>query len=201
MVADFETSNPMPPENWAQALNRLLPRDIRVRKSSRATLGFNSRFYARARIYEYRVSEEASVEPWKSRYVYEAGRKLDVPKMVEAVQAIVGRHDFRAFGEELEGLENAVREVASATVRRVRGEIRIRIEATAFIRGMMRRIAGGLVEVGRGKRSVEEFERLLDPEQRETVKWPVVLPAKGLTLIGVKYGRRMRDLREETQSA
>jgi tRNA pseudouridine38-40 synthase len=89
-----------------------------------------------------------------------------------------------------------VREVKKISVTRVGDEIRLGIEATAFIRGMMRRIAGGLLEVGCGKRTIEDFRVLTDPARRDEVKWPVVLPARGLTLVKAKYGRTLRDYRD-----
>ena len=195
-VADFATENGMPGENWALALNRQLDGDVRILRSGKTFFEFHSRFYARSRTYEYRVAESYKVEPSRARFVYEDGRRMDLHKAHEALQAILGRNDFRAFGEDLQDVENAVREVKRAAIRRVRDEVRMRIEATAFIRGMMRRIAGGLFEVGVGKRSAEDFKALLDLKKREDLKWPVVLPAKGLTLVGVKYGR-YRDLREQ----
>jgi tRNA pseudouridine38-40 synthase len=117
--------------------------------------------------------------------------------MRRCLSRLVGRHDFRAFGEELGDLKNAVRVVNRAWLSTVNDELRISVEATAFIRGMMRRIAGGLFEVGLGKRSERDFAILLNPRLRESVKWPVVLPARGLALISVHYGRELRDIRAE----
>lgn len=198
-VADFETENAMPGENWAVAINRQLADDVRIVRSAKCSPEFHSRFFARSRIYEYRIMESYKAEPMKSRFVYEDGRRLDLSKIREAVSAIVGKHDFRAFGEDLRGVNNAVREVRNAAAEKVGNELRIRIEATAFIRGMMRRISGGLFEIGIGKRSVEEFVALLNAEVRDELKWPVVLPAKGLTLVAVKYGK-LRDIRLENNS-
>jgi len=64
-------------------------------------------------------------------------------------------------------------------------------------------MAGALLEVGRGARPVEEVSKLLMKEGQETLKWPVVLPAKGLCLMRVRYGRyprdsRLRDLRNDS---
>jgi tRNA pseudouridine38-40 synthase len=194
-VADFLTENPMPPQNWLVALNRQLDGDARVLKCELVSSEFHSRFYARSRVYEYRIVESEKVDPRRARYVCETWRRLDAQAMQSAVKHVLGRHDFRAFGEELGNMENAVREVIAATVERFRDEIRFTIEATAFIRGMVRRIAGGLFEVGYGRRSVDEFEALLDLARRDEIDWPIVLPAKGLTLLKVKYGKELRDLR------
>ncbi|MCH8274593.1 MAG: tRNA pseudouridine(38-40) synthase TruA [Armatimonadetes bacterium] len=195
-VADFLTPNPMPPAKWELVLNRVLPPDTRIARASRVPLRFHSRFFARSRVYEYRISERARVEPTRSRYVYECGTRLDTDPMEEAAASLPGEHDFRAFSEKLDALENATRRVLRASVRRARDEVRILLEASAFVRGMARRIAGGLFEVGRGKRSVSEFRRLLVRHERDGVRWPVVLPAKGLTLLKVRYGVSHRDVRE-----
>ncbi|MGI8924517.1 MAG: tRNA pseudouridine(38-40) synthase TruA [Fimbriimonadales bacterium] len=195
-VADFASANPMPTENWKLAINRQAGPAIRILDAVEVSKDFHSRFYARSRVYEYRIAESEHVDPRRARFVYGTFRKLDVEKMRKAAAALVGRNDFRAFGEELDGVENTLRDVKAISVRRMRDEVRIRIEATAFLRGMVRRIAGGLMEVGYGKRSLRDFGALLDPAKRGSIKWPVVLPAKGLTLLKVKYGRQLRDLRK-----
>lgn len=196
MVADFQTNNPMPTEKWAFVLNRILPLDIRVVASSEVRMDFHSRFFARSREYFYRIALSDKVDPFRARFVYDTWRPLELKPMQEAAAGLKGHHDFRAFGEELEGLENAVREVKNISVTQSGDEIRLRIEATAFIRGMMRRIAGGLLEVGCGRRTIEDFRVLTDPAKRDEVKWPVVLPARGLVLVKARYGRRLRDYRE-----
>jgi tRNA pseudouridine38-40 synthase len=196
MVADFSTENPIDPEKWAFVINRLLPDDIRVRRSTVAPMEFHSRFFARSREYEYRIAVTDKPEPFRARFVYGTWRKLDLEPMQTAASFLRGNNDFRAFGEELVDLKNAMREVKKIGVTQVGDEIRLKVEATAFIRGMMRRIAGGLLEVGCGKRTIEDFRILTDPKRRDEVKWPVVLPAKGLTLMRAKYGRTLRDYRE-----
>lgn len=196
MVADFTTENPMPSEKWAFVINRLLPDDIRVKVSSDAPMEFHSRFFARSREYVYRIALTDKPEPFRARYVYGTWRKLRLAPLQKAASNLEGNHDFRAFGEELQDLKNAVREIKRIDVKQIGDEIRLTVEATAFIRGMMRRIAGGLLEVGCGKRTIEDFRILIDPTRRDEVKWPVVLPAKGLTLVKAKYGRTLRDYRD-----
>lgn len=116
--------------------------------------------------------------------------------MVIAGQSLVGDHDFRAFTEELDDhVENTRRIIYSLSVRFVRDEVWVDVVGTAFLRGMMRRIAGALFEVGRGYRPVEEVSRLLRDEERDQIQWPVVLPAKGLCLMRVRYDRKLRDIR------
>lgn len=194
-VADFASNLPIEPSKWAQIINRVAPIDLRVSKSSLVHGDFHSRFFARSRTYRYTISELDKVDPMKSRYVYEGGRQLDLAKMRSAARHLIGEHDFRAFGEELENVENAVRSVLVAEIIRKGTELHIMLEANAFIRGMVRRISGGLFEVGRGHRSEGSMVRLLDTSARESEQLPVVLPARGLTLMRVQYGKRLRDLR------
>lgn len=195
--ADFEAENPMPAARWAKALNDRLPLDVRILRSRSVPPEFHSRFFARSRTYLYRISEENKVSPFEARFVHASGREIDEKVMSDAAQRLVGQHDFLAFGEELPENCNTVREVYSCSVTRRGREIRIIIRANAFIRGMVRRIAGGLFEVGIGRRSREDFVSLLNIERRTDIPWPVVLPARGLTLLKVDYGRPYRDLRHE----
>lgn len=192
--ADFLTAVPIPADKWSSVMNRQLPLDVRILKSDLVSESFNSRFCARSRQYVYRLSVLDKIDPFRSRYVHAVGKHLDMDVMDVACKLLVGTHDFRGFGEQLNGVLNTVRTVLNAHVVVVRDEVRVRIEATAFIRGMMRRIAGGLFEVGVGRRTLESFKSVLDLCGDEVVL-PEVLPARGLTLERIRYGRKIRDLR------
>lgn len=194
-VCHFDTPNPMPPHKWAPVLNRLLPPDLAVRESSAASPDFHSRFCALDRHYRYRILLGAR-DPHRARYVHEYGKPLDPERMRQAADRLLGNHDFLAFTEELEpSVENTRRTLYRFEVSQTRDEVWVDVVGTAFLRGMMRRMAGALLEVGRGRRPVEEVSRLLDPKERNNLQWPVVLPARGLCLMRVRYGRHPRDNR------
>jgi len=194
-VCHFDTRRPIPPEKWAGILNRVLPEDLSVYASSVVADDFHSRFAARDRHYCYRILT-GQPDPHRARFAHRYGRPLDVPLMQQAAQILLGEHDFRAFTEELDPyVENTRRTMIRFDVRQVRDEVWVDVVGTAFLRGMMRRMAGALLEVGRGYRPVEEVSRLLDIEERSGMQWPVVLPAKGLCLMRVRYGRHPRDNR------
>jgi tRNA pseudouridine38-40 synthase len=117
--------------------------------------------------------------------------------MQEAAKLLAGEHDFRAFTEELDPTtENTVRKLRSVEVYESEGEVWIEVVGTAFLRGMMRRMAGALLEVGDGKRDVCEIGALIE-SRGEAMHLPVVLPAKGLTLIRVRYNDPPRDCRRK----
>ena len=193
-VCHFDTGVAIEPNKWARILNRVLAPDIAIVSSKLVLDSFHSRFSAQDRFYRYRIAS-AERDPMRARFVHVYGRSLDVGLMQEAASALVGDHDFEAFTEELDPhVENTRRTLFSVGVRKVRDEVWVDVVGTAFLRGMMRRMAGVLLEVGRGYRPVEEVSRLLS-EERNSLTWPVVLPANGLCLMRVRYGRHPIDNR------
>ena len=200
-VCHFDTGVGIPPEKWAQVLTRRLPNDLVVMGSAAASDDFSARFMARDRFYRYRIGTGPR-DPFRSRYVHTFGRALNVDAMQRAANHLLGRHDFLAFTEELEPtVTNTVRELYSFKVSQRRDEVWVDVVGTAFLRGMMRRMAGALLQVGRGSRPVEEVSKLLTKEGQETLEWPVVLPARGLCLMRVRYGRTPVDHRLRNDSA
>lgn len=198
-VAHFDAAWAAEAAKMPRILNNLLPPSIAVQKVEVVKQDFHARFSALSRSYRFRIRKTPR-DPELSRYVYDTWRTLDVEAMSEAAQVLVGCHDFLGFSEEVDANANSIRELFQIQVRRVAAEVWIDVEGNAFMRGMMRRISGGLYEVGRGKRPVTDFEKLLDPSEREKLIWPIVLPAKGLCLMNIKYGRHPRDFRERYQT-
>jgi tRNA pseudouridine38-40 synthase len=194
-VCHFDTHVSIPPPKWASILNRVLPSDVAVQASKVEAQTFHSRFSALDRYYRYRILTVPR-DPHRARFTHAYGRPLDVAKMQAGAHALLGEHDFLAFTEELDpSVENTRRTLYRFDVSQVRDEVWVDVVGTAFLRGMMRRMSGALLEVGRGHRPVEEVSRLLDAEERNRLQWPVVLPARGLCLMKVRYGRHTRDNR------
>jgi len=199
-VCHFDCDVNIPPAKWSRVLNKVLEPDIAVVSSKEVPNTFHSRFSAMDRFYRYRILTDVR-DPLRSRFVHEYGRELNVPLMQQAALALLGDHDFKAFTEELDPhVENTRRQLFSFDVRQSRDEVWVDVVGTAFLRGMMRRMAGALLEVGRGYRSVEEVGKLLT-EERNQLQWPVVLPAKGLCLMRVRYGRHPKDNRSTDSRA
>jgi tRNA pseudouridine38-40 synthase len=190
-VCHFDTSLPIPTSKWPSILNKVLPEDLVVISAEEVSEVFHARFSAEDRFYRYRIRQGAR-DPFAGRYAHQHERDLDISLMKEAGAMLVGTHDFRAFTEELDpGTENTVRtmrsvEVYSAPSEDAASEIWLDIVGTAFLRGMMRRMAGALLEVGAGRRKLDSVRELLS-DQRDQLHWPVVLPAKGLCLMSIRY--------------
>lgn len=194
-VCHFDTTNPMPPEKWRRAINDRLPHDLVVVESKAVEPDFHSRFWADRRWYRYRI-QLGNRDPHRARFCCQWPKPLDAELMHEAAQKLAGEHDFYAFSQDLEGCENTVRTLFSLEVKARKDEVWIDVVGTAFVRGMMRRISGSLWEIGRGQRPSSDLDRLLRDPEDERLQWPTVLPAKGLTLMKVFYGRHPRDSRE-----
>lgn len=124
--------------------------------------------------------------------------------MNQSVQDAVGKHDFQRFSQKLDRRVNTVREIFSAEVRKVRDEIWLDVVGSAFVKGMMRRIAGALYEIGRGKEDPLYVKELLTAGKNRKMQLPPVLPANGLTLMRIRYGRhpseRARKRNTDTES-
>jgi tRNA pseudouridine38-40 synthase len=194
--AHFDTVNPMPAETWRLVLNKVLPEDCRIVRSAKVGDEFHARFSATSRVYRYRFLLN-ELDPFRRRYAHAYWKELDVESMRRAAQNLIGEHDFRGFTEEIgSDVLNTNRTLDQVEVAAIEDEVHLTIQGTAFLRGMMRRMAGMLFEIGRGHRPVEDCARLLT-EHRDRMQWPVVLPAKGLTLLEVRYDVPGYDARKQ----
>ncbi len=198
-VCHFDSGKAIPGAKWAQAMNRVLPRDVRIRGSRLVSAQFHSRFWARDRHYRYSFYAGRQ-DPRRERFELWLNRAPSLATMRSAAALLAGNHDFKAFTEELgQEVENTKRTLFRTSVWKNRSGWHFDVVGTAFLKGMMRRMAGAIVEVGLGKRPVSDLGALLDPARRDALTWPVVLPAKGLTLMKVRYGPHPRDVRDSCE--
>jgi tRNA pseudouridine38-40 synthase len=192
----FDQEGTMPAGNWVRALGDRLPPDVAAVHATGVPGSFHARFSARSRTYRYRIATGPR-DPFRDRTAWWHGRPLDCEAMREAAKALVGSHDFRAFSQDLPPETNFVRHVEAVEVSEARRWVDVTVTASAFLRGMMRRIAGALWQVGRGHWPGERAGELLGPLAGEVDAWPPVAPAHGLTLMRVHYGRWPRDWRSD----
>ncbi len=197
-VCHFDSLNPMPVERWVPVINRCLPHDISVRKSTIVPDDFHSRYSAKDRTYRYRVRVQDR-KAIQSRFAHDVEYALNLLNILKGATILEGQNDFFAFSEQLPESVNATRTISKFKVTQHGSELWFDVTADAFMRGMMRRMAGVLIEVGLNKRPVEDIIQLLNPATRSRLKFPVVLPAKGLCLMKIRYGRHPKDFRKRTK--
>jgi len=188
------------------SLNALTPPGIAVLRIAPAVKGFDARKDATGRVYRYYVWTGPVPSPFWSRYCWHVPGRLDLDKLHSAAAATAGRHDFTAFTptetehvffdrlvtrcawRRATGLPGAPPAAAGGGAREgyVPGMLYLEIEAEAFLRHMVRTLVGTMVEVAQGKRTPDDFDRLLRGAEREEAG--PTAPAHGLFLWDVKYG-------------
>jgi tRNA pseudouridine38-40 synthase len=166
----------IPARGLILGVNDLLPHDIRVTAAEDVGDDFHCRFAAKAKTYRYRIWNAPIADVFTFATHAHVAQALDAARMHEAAQALVGEHDFRAFTVASPEVKTTVRTIASIDVGREGDVIVISVTADGFLRTMVRRIAGTLIEVGRGTLAAVSFGE---------ARWTA--PAKGLVLWDVRY--------------
>ncbi|HKR65632.1 MAG TPA: tRNA pseudouridine(38-40) synthase TruA [Thermoanaerobaculia bacterium] len=167
----------IPSRGLILGLNQLLPPDVRIVDAQTVSDEFHARFDAKSKTYEYRIWNASVADVFASETHAHVAQELDVAQMHDAAQTLTGTHDFKVFTVADPEVESTVRTIGTISVIRDGSAIRIRVTADGFLRSMVRRIAGSLIEVGRGK---------LDATKLFTeARWTA--PAKGLVLCAVHY--------------
>jgi tRNA pseudouridine38-40 synthase len=184
-VANFFSADIYDPHRIRRALNALTPDDIAIREVEIVADSFDARRDGRSRVYEYHILNRPTESPFYRHRAWHLHDSLDLEAMRGAIPCLLGEHDFSSFQAAACDAEHAVRNVYR-TVLENHGELLVyTIEATAFLRHMVRNIVGTLVEVGRAARSAESFDQLL--AARDRTKAGPTAPPHGLFLVEVKY--------------
>lgn len=166
-------------------LSRLLPEDVRVLDVVRAPAGFDARFSALRRHYEYRLTTAPfGVLPREARFVTPWPRPLDVDAMRVASRELQGLNDFAAFCRAREGA-TTIRNLQRLDWMRDGDSIVGYVAADAFCWSMVRSLVGALLAVGEGRREPRWCAELLTSTRRSSDF--ATAPARGLTLVGVDY--------------
>jgi tRNA pseudouridine38-40 synthase len=168
------------------ALNSLLPPDIRVLESSPAADGFDARRDALSRTYRYRVLGRAVASPFERAYAFHVPRAIDPMALDTCASALCGTHDFTAFTPTETDHVRFQRDVFRAEwVRESEHVLAFWIEADTFMRHMVRVLVGTMRAVARGRNDPDWFRGLLDGAPRSAAA--ETAPAHGLYLEAVKY--------------
>lgn len=201
-VASFHTNSNIPASNWAAALQTCLPPDIQVLDAAEVPPEFHATFSARRKRYRYVIHNGPVPLPFLQNYVYHIRRILDVEAMNKAAQSLLGTHDFRSFETDWPNKATSVRTVFELTVQRTAGwpvwappagvnphrtgtYVTLDIVADGFLYNMVRSITGTLINVGRGRWTANDVQRIL--EARDRTAAGSTAPASGLYLVEVEY--------------
>ena len=160
--------------------------DVVVTHVEHAPAGFDARFSAVWRRYEYRVADaSARHDPLERRRTVSIPRNLDIGAMDAASRALCGLHDFAAYCKPRDEATTIRTLQQYQWARRDDGVLVASLQADAFCHSMVRALVGAAVAVGAGRLDVDDPAALLDAAERTSAF--TVMPAKGLTLMEVGY--------------
>lgn len=172
--------------------NHYLPPSIAVQDAVQVPDEFDARHSASGKLYRYQIWTGVAASPLHRRTHWHVSRPLELGAMREAAQLLTGRHDFRAFRAADCERQTTVRLMRRIEVLQPAGAaepvLHVEVDGTAFLKNMVRILVGTLVQVGKGKMSLEHVQRLLTSGDR-TQAGPTA-PAHGLILVRVHYGPR-----------
>lgn len=184
-VASLSLRSRIPATGFLRGMNSLLPADVAIVDSADAPDTFDARFSARGKIYRYRIWNHFVRSPLHARTSWHCRRPLDLQRMRQAAAVLCGEHDFRGFRASDCDRKNTVRVIRRFDLMKQGALIEIDVEATAFLKNMVRILVGTLADVGRGKREIPDVLRALETGDRAA--GGVTAPAAGLTLAHVIY--------------
>jgi tRNA pseudouridine38-40 synthase len=172
-------------ERLRTALNALLPADLRVLETAEADPGFDARRQARWKAYLYLVEQAPILSPLRRRYVTHERRGLDLEAMRQAAGRLVGVHDFASYCAGEPPGKPTVRELRGVTIEARGTLLQLRFVGNSFLRCMVRRIVGTLLQIGRGQLEPAAVERILSARDRGAAG--PTAAAGGLYLVRVYY--------------
>lgn len=186
-VASFTTDKAISPYGFRRGLNSKLPPSIAVVDVAEAPPGFHARFWSRGKRYRYTVLTRRDRSPLLHGKCWHEPGALDLDAMRAAAAHLVGEHDFTAFRAAGCTAQHAIRSIRAVdVVAAADGVVEIEVEGNAFLRNMVRILAGTLVEVGAGRRTPADVAAAL--ASRDRTRAGITAPPGGLCLLWVAHG-------------
>ncbi|OGV28932.1 MAG: tRNA pseudouridine(38-40) synthase TruA [Legionellales bacterium RIFCSPHIGHO2_12_FULL_35_11] len=192
-VIHFDSENHRSIRAWVYGVNSALPKDICVKWGKEISDEFHARFSAISRKYRY-IIHNSAVRPalLRSNITWQY-RQLDAHLMHEAAQCLRGEHDFTSYRSVECQAKTPMRNISEISVKRIDDLILIDIKANAFLHHMVRNIAGVLIAIGSGKKTVNWSNEVLLSKNRKL--GAETAPPYGLYLMGVTYPKEF-DIKE-----
>ena len=181
----FDYDGTIPVKNFVNALNSVLPEDLRVKKAQKVKSDFSARYSAKTKTYLYRCYLDKIENPLLSRYVHTIKYEIDVSKVKECASVLVGEHDFKCFLASGSSVKNTVRTICEIKVKKSGKHLDFYVTGNGFLYNMVRTLVGTLLEAGYKKIDKQKILELLKTGDRNLCG--KTMPAKALRLIKVEY--------------
>lgn len=188
-VAHFDFPFDIPEKSMVRALNSQLPLDIVVKQAEIVPKTFHARYNAHHKHYRYRVSQGEFVNPFKRNYTAHYKYPVNVERMNQAAQDLVGEHDFTSFVASGSQAKSNVRMIYEAHVHYDDHDHEIIFDfvGNGFLYNQVRIMVALLLEIGNGQRPVDDVKRVIAARDRQQAR--MTAPASGLYLVDVSYDK------------
>ena len=171
-------------ETFLSVLNEKLPEDVRVLQMELVKNGFHARYSARGKCYEYVIDTAEKADVFARKYTFHYPQKLDLQKMRQAADYLLGTHDFAGFTDRVDD-KSTVRRIDEIKITADGTKIHISYRGSGFMYHMVRILTGTLLEAGTGARTPESVKEVLESGVRSESGF--LAPASGLCLMEVCY--------------
>jgi tRNA pseudouridine38-40 synthase len=190
-VANFTAETRMTTAEMQRALNAYLPEDVSISKVTLAPAEFHAQYSAKKKCYRYTILNRTCPSPLLRTRVLYHPYKINLKRMKEEANTLIGEHDFRCFmasdPAQRDTIKNkdTVRNIYKITIHKIDDIITIDITANGFLYKMVRNIIGTLISISDGRRPKGSMKNILKSKDRTTAG--ETAPAHGLCLISVDY--------------
>ncbi len=172
------------PWGFVRGINTMLPDDVRITAAEIVPDDFHARYHSRGKTYVYRIWNSDVLDVFTAPTHGQVKDPLDEQLMQDAADQFIGEHDYRAFTVATPAVKSTIRTIREIQVTRTGPAIEVLVRGDGFLRYMVRRIVGLLIEIGAGRLPASSAASFLGPEPGD-VRWTA--PARGLTLERVEY--------------
>ncbi|MGX8835512.1 tRNA pseudouridine(38-40) synthase TruA [Amedibacillus sp. YH-ame6] len=181
----FDAVKELDGDHWRQAINSLLPKDIRIQQIDKVHDEFHARFDCVGKRYDYLITHDV-LNPFLEQYMGKDRKILDVAYMQECANVFIGTYDFTSFtSNKIDPRKPRIKTITRAEILQEDKSVRMIFEGNGFLRYMVRMLAGTLIEAGKHRISKEDVEQMLHAKDKHVCRYKA--PAQGLYLVKVDY--------------
>ena len=166
-------------------MNTRFGKDVSIKKAIKVNKNFNARFSAKKKLYQYMIYNSIHRSPILWEKSWWVRRNLDIKKITEASQYLIGAHDFTAFRARGCQANSPLRTIESIRISKSNNTIKLKFSAKSFLYNQVRIMVGTLKDVGSGILDVGDVLKILNSKDRKNAG--ITAPSKGLTLKRISY--------------
>ena len=170
-VFHFDADKKKEPGKLKFSINSLIPKDMHVNNVEIVSEDFHARFSVKKKTYEYLINI-GEYDPFLQGRAYQCFYRLDIDLMKKGAQMLKGKHDFSSFNtSSLKEYPNQVKDISEFKITRKKDILKITVTSTGFLRNMVRIMVGTLIDLGRGLKTLDDIQDMLDHPNKTTRRY------------------------------